>query len=679
MVRRLGIAGSLAVLCLTVPAASQDQRPDIFRGRVTVVSVDVYPRRGGRIVEGLTADDFDVFEDGKPQKVDTVEFIRSEPITPDADRRDPNTKEEGDALAADPHNRVFVIYLDIYHTSRQASMESRAPLLDFVRRAIGPNDLFAVMTPEMLVGQVVFGRSTDTLEYELTHHQDWGLRDQPITPVGRPDAEAQLETCMTGSSPDSGDALVALYREDLMATSLEELMVRLGALRDERKNVVLISEGWLPLPPQPGLADLGSGRVPTIGTGPNGLGFDRPTDRVGMGQSWCDQQARRLTSIDFDRRFRDLLDQAARANVSFYPVDVGGLRTPTEFQANRTGRDRLGPPRSLDAAVKQLIATVQGPNLTTLRVLADNTEGRAVFNSNDPSIGLRQIAEDLSAYYLLGYSSTNTALDGKYRRIQVKVKQPNVDVSARKGYLAAMPAPSPDPSALPRPVPISVTNELDRLSRLRPGAELFTYAAVRRGAMDIVVELTAAAAARVTAKSGVPVQVLLAGAHGEDATATGRIEQGARSALVRVVLPSSTAGPWRVTVRLPGTDGALTERFDAAMPEDGGTSLAGLPVVYRSDAAGRMAPAPVADFQFRRSDRLRVQWPVQQPLDERSARILDRRGNLLAVPASVALTDDLVNVDVPLASLTEGDYLVELLLARDGRSERKLVAFRVVR
>jgi VWFA-related protein len=677
MVCRLGIAGSLAVLCLTAPAASQDQAPDIFRGRVTVVSVDVYPRRDGRIVEGLTAHDFEVFEDGKPQKVDTVEFIRSEPITPDADRRDPNTKEEGDALAADPHNRVFVIYLDIYHTSRQASMESRAPLLGFVRRAIGANDLFAVMTPETSVGQVVFGRSTDTLEYELMHHQDWGLRDQPITPLGRPAAEAQLETCMTGSSPESGDALVALYREDLMATSLEELMVRLGALRDERKNVVLISEGWLPLPPQPGLADLGSGRIPTIGAGPNGVGFDRPTDRVGMGQSWCDEQARRLTSIDFDRRFRDLLDQAARANVSFYPVDVGGLRTPTEYQANRTGRDRLGPPRSLDAAVKRLIATVQGPNLTTLRVLADNTEGRAVFNSNDPGIGLRQIADDLSAYYLLGYSSTNTALDGKYRRIQVKVKQPKVDVSARKGYLAAMP-PAPDPSALPRPVPESVTNELDRLSRLRPGAELFTYAAVRRDAMDVVVELTAAAAARVTSKSGVPVQVLLAGTQGEEATGAGRIEQGTRSALIRVVLPAVTVRPWHVTVRVPDTDGALTERFDAS-PEDAGSALAGGPVLYRSDAGGRTTPMPVADFQFRRADRLRIRWPIRQPVEERSARILDRRGNPLAVPASVAVTDDVVNVEITLASLSEGDYLVELLLARDGRSERKLIAFRVVR
>jgi hypothetical protein len=311
-------------------------------------------------------------------------------------------------------------------------------------------------------------------------------------------------------------------------------------------------------------------------------------------------------------------------------------------------------------------------------VLADNTEGRGVFNSNDPGIGLRQIADDLSAYYLLGYSSTNTALDGKYRRIQVKVKRPKVDVSARKGYLAAMPPPPPDPSALARLVPVSVTNELDRLSRLRPGAELFTYAAVRRDAIDVVVELAPAAAARVTSKSGVPVQVLLAGTQGEEATGAGRIEQGARSALIRVVLPVATAGPWHVTVRVPDTDGALTERFEASL-EDAGTMLAGAPVVYRSDGAGRTAPKPVADFQFRRADRLRVQWPIGQPLDERSARILDRRGNPLAVPAPVAVTDDVVNVDVTLASLSEGDYLVELLLARDGRSERKLIAFRVVR
>ena len=61
----------------------------------TLVQVDVYPTKDGKIVEGLTTADFEVFEDGKPQAVDGFEFVRIEPNTPDALRRDPNTQEEG--------------------------------------------------------------------------------------------------------------------------------------------------------------------------------------------------------------------------------------------------------------------------------------------------------------------------------------------------------------------------------------------------------------------------------------------------------------------------------------------------------------------------------------------------------------------------------------------------------
>src|SRR5436309_9877668 len=114
---RLGFVRSLVALCLVIvgtgASGQQEQRPPVFRGGVTFVNVDAYPRQDGRLVEGLTTNDFEVLEDGKPQKIESFEFIRTQPNTPDAERRDPNTKEEGDKLAADPHNRVFVVYIDL--------------------------------------------------------------------------------------------------------------------------------------------------------------------------------------------------------------------------------------------------------------------------------------------------------------------------------------------------------------------------------------------------------------------------------------------------------------------------------------------------------------------------------------------------------------------------------------
>ena len=74
--------------------------------------------------------------------------------------------------------------------------------------------------------------------------------------------------------------------------------------------------------------------------------------------------------------------------------------------------------------------------MDTLRVLADNTDGRAIVNRNDLATGMKQIMRDASGYYLLGYTSTATPTDGKYNTIDVKVKRPGVEVRARKGYWA---------------------------------------------------------------------------------------------------------------------------------------------------------------------------------------------------------------------------------------------------
>ena len=68
--------------------------------------------------------------------------------------------------------------------------------------------------------------------------------------------------------------------------------------------------------------------------------------------------------------------------------------------------------------------------LDTLRTLAENTDGLAIVNTNDLGKGMRRIVDDVSAYYLLGYYSTNTRNDGRYRSIDVKMKPPGL-VDAR--------------------------------------------------------------------------------------------------------------------------------------------------------------------------------------------------------------------------------------------------------
>ena len=74
-------------------------------------------------------------------------------------------------------------------------------------------------------------------------------------------------------------------------------------------------------------------------------------------------------------------------------------------------------------------------SIDTLRELAENTDGRAIVNRNDLAAGMKQIIRDSSAYYLVGYNSTQAPTDGKFHEIKVRVKRPGVQVRASQGLL----------------------------------------------------------------------------------------------------------------------------------------------------------------------------------------------------------------------------------------------------
>ena len=113
---------------------------------------------------------------------------------------------------------------------------------------------------------------------------------------------------------------------------------------------------------------------------------------------------------DNERYFRDLFDDANRANVSFYPIDPRGLAGLRHATSVPTRRCRQRP-----------IAPCSNQRIETLRTLAENTDGIALVNSNDLTKQMRRLADDLTSYYLLGYSSTNAKLDGGFRTIKVGV------------------------------------------------------------------------------------------------------------------------------------------------------------------------------------------------------------------------------------------------------------------
>jgi hypothetical protein len=121
--------------------------------------VDALATKNGVPVQDLKADDLEVSEDGAPQKIETFEHIVIEP-TPPGGRIDQSSVDQAIQLAADPHRRVFVIYLDTGHVDFSGVHDVREPLIDFINRVMSDDDLVGVMTPEMGPQEITFGRKT---------------------------------------------------------------------------------------------------------------------------------------------------------------------------------------------------------------------------------------------------------------------------------------------------------------------------------------------------------------------------------------------------------------------------------------------------------------------------------------------------------------------------------------
>lgn len=653
--RTLAAVVSLAVLSAIAPAARQapdGQRP-VFRAGAHFVRVDVYPVRHGQPIAGLTAGDFELLEDGRPQAIETIEFVESPTFTTNGDRRDPHSQRGGFELARSAQYRIFVLYLDAFHVAHAGAHRVSLPVVDFLNRMIGPRDLFGVLTPAQRVDDLMLGQLTQTISQQLTDHPDWGLADRRAPQPG----EEELEFAFS-RHPAFARRLIALRRLDKVYADLEALVVKLGDLRDERKNVVYFSDS-LPSP-RSGFSDMAidptgrSGAPPPIVVGPGGTLTHGP--RAGdVDMRAAEAERARLTSIDFDQRFRELLQRARTANVSFYTVRPGGL---------------------------DMSYSLLSQGVSNLRVLADETDGAAVAGSNDVRPGLKRITDDLSSHYVLGYYTSNTSWNGGVRRITVRLKSTGERLRARREYRApteAEMASIREASVRASTAPAArspLVSALDALARLRPAARIAVYGVSRPGAVAIVAEIAAAEIEAGRWKEGADVQVMITTGRGETAVGKGRVPPGMRGTVIEVPVPAGS-GPWQATIRARG-ESPETEALSIAAP---GENLLGEPIVYRAASTAASPFQPAAVFHFRRTERVRVEWPTRAAIEGHDARLLDRNGQPLAVPVTVApVTGDrgpFLRAELNLAPLNIGDYVVEVTARAAGRSDRQMFAFRV--
>jgi hypothetical protein len=311
--------------------------------------------------------------------------------------------------------------------------------------------------------------------------------------------------------------------------------------------------------------------------------------------------------------------------------------------------------------------------------LANATDGIAIVGTNDLRAGLSRIVNDVSAYYLLGYYSTNPQPDGKHRQIKVRVKQDNVDVAARRGYVAALPVAARTLES-GEATPTDVTESMGALARIGT-SDLFTYGIVSGKDLVVVAEISSGQVELGKWRDGGTVKIVVNDASGAQVgTTSGRIEAGTRGVLMRLPYGTSS-GPWKVSVTLAGADGSMEERIDVRV---GTHRLLADPILYRATGVARGAVLrPVADFLYRRTERVHIEWPILKPLDKRTTRLLDRRGQ--PIPVSATLTErpdegqSMLAADLNLSQLSPGDYVLEVSVASGTETQKRQVGLRVVR
>ena len=384
----------------------------------------------------------------------------------------------------------------------------------------------------------------------------------------------------------------------------------------------------------------------------------------------------RLVGFQHEKRLRDLTERANRRNVSFYPVAPSRLAVFDGGGASE--KVRLNPKAPPSESVLGRDNNRLRNRQEGLRTLAENTDGLAIVSTNDLAAGFRRIVDDISAYYLIGYSSTNGAQDGRYRRIEVKTTAPNVRMRARRGYVAANATSAVAAGGAPAPDAVPVGGALGTLSRFRPDAELFLAASASGSEVLAVIELNAAAVLRGVWAKGAAITVDVtdvdrrAGRHrdGEDrrpGVGGARSRSGVFWRAVASASASHRRGRWsgrRAAGRVGG--------YRSAHWSDGD-----VPCVTCAGGAPPAAEPAVSPYRA-----CALQWAVTGTIERREGRLLGRNG--LPLPVPVRFTDREVNgrpglaADVNLAPLSAGEYVIEITVGRGDVTEKKLIAIRVL-
>ena len=398
------------------PPAATPEPAVVFPSAVELVTVDaVITDKKNVPIENLSRDQFQVFEDGKPQIITSFEAVVL-PASPAA--APPTTRSVSTNQGAEPRTgRTFVIVFDDIHLHPFQANRAKAAIDQFLKNGTRDGDRVTLLAsgggawwstrmPEgykeltallkRLEGREIpdigTDRVTEAEALRIHIYRDTQVAERVgrrfetygVNPGGQQGSQSQIGGQFDGDPFVLGRAAEVYYqataKNKITLRAVERALSSLAAAKG-RKSLILVGQGFI---------------------------YDPNLDE-----------------------FREVIQASRRGNCAIYFVDTMGLGgMPMAMTAQFGPAIEAG---DVGAAFAENFERSEGAES-----VAADSGGFTVKNSNDLVKGLQRIADETRVYYLIGYNPTNTARDGKFRKIEVKVEGKDMRVRARKGYFAAL-------------------------------------------------------------------------------------------------------------------------------------------------------------------------------------------------------------------------------------------------
>ena len=361
-----------------------------MNGELVLTNVVARDSRTGELVQGLKQGDFSIYENGKQQQISTFDFESVDKATPlneatvsglAAGTTGNGTKAVVVAKPEDLRNhRLIVMFFDLTSMQPEDLDRSVGAAQDFLKTKMQPADLVALVSlGDTLKVDQDFTADKKALIGEVAVYN--GTEGQGFAEGATANTNQVEDT--TGYTPDESE-----YND--LNTDRE-----LFALRAVAKSLEKITEKK------------------------SLLYFSGGISRDG---------------IENQASLRAAINSAVRANLAIYSVDTRGLQAISPLGDASTGSLRGSGASNGGALLNNMQANFASQEV--MASLSTDTGGKAFFDSNDFAPAFAQVERDTSAYYAIGFRSTNPLRDGRYRKLTIKVNRPGVKLEYRPGYNA---------------------------------------------------------------------------------------------------------------------------------------------------------------------------------------------------------------------------------------------------